>query len=160
MDMYFTSVSLTEWSIDQKFTIVGTMQHDHKGIPKEMKSMKHREINHFCSTQWEEYHNALVHRQEKIGNKEHHLLHHHAWPLLISYHVTTLHGWNQNAGLWWHLLSCWTPSEQTAKQFSKTTRRPSTTLNWHPNWEKPWCCQKSGRGLRIQITWKLQFFRM
>ena len=43
MNRYFTSVSLAEWGIDQKFTIVGTMRHDHKGIPKEMKSLKDRE---------------------------------------------------------------------------------------------------------------------
>ena len=43
MDRYFTSVSLAEWGIYQKFTIVGTMWHDRKGIPKEMKSLKDRE---------------------------------------------------------------------------------------------------------------------
>ena len=58
-----------------------------------------------------------------------------------------------------HLLSCWTPSEQTAKQFLKTTRRSSTTLNSHTNWEKPWCCRKSERGLRIQMVCKSQFYR-
>ena len=40
MDRCFTSVSLAEWSIDQKFTIVGTMWHDRKGIPEEMKPLK------------------------------------------------------------------------------------------------------------------------
>ena len=43
MDRYFTFVSLAEWGIGQKFTIVGTMRHDRKDIPKEMKSLKDRE---------------------------------------------------------------------------------------------------------------------
>ena len=43
VDRYFTSVSLAEWGINHKFTIVGTMQHDREGIPKEMKSLKDRE---------------------------------------------------------------------------------------------------------------------
>ena len=43
MDRYFTSVSLAKWDIDQKFTIVGTMGHDRKRIPNEMKSLKDRE---------------------------------------------------------------------------------------------------------------------
>ena len=43
MDRYFTSDSIAEWGIDQKFTIVGTMLQDRKDIPKEMKSLKDRE---------------------------------------------------------------------------------------------------------------------
>ena len=43
MDRYFTSVTLAEWALDEKFTIVGTMRHDRKGIPKEMKSLNDRE---------------------------------------------------------------------------------------------------------------------
>ena len=37
MDRYFTSVTLAEWALDKKFTIVGAMRHDRKGTPKEMK---------------------------------------------------------------------------------------------------------------------------
>ena len=43
MGRYFTSFSLAEWGIDQKFTIMGTMRHDPKSIPKEIKSLKDRE---------------------------------------------------------------------------------------------------------------------
>ena len=43
MDRYFTFVSLAEWGIGQKFTIAGTMRHDRKDIPKEMKLLKDRE---------------------------------------------------------------------------------------------------------------------
>ena len=71
---------------------------------------------------------------------------------MISCHVTTLHGTNHKAGLWRHLLSCWTPSKQTAKKFLNTTRS-WTPLTSHTNWEK------SNRDLRIQMVWKFQFFR-
>ena len=37
-------------------------------------------MKHFCSPQREEYHDGIVHRQEKIGKVEHRLPHHHAWP--------------------------------------------------------------------------------
>ena len=43
MDRYFTSVTLAEWALDRNFTIVGTMRHDRKGIPKELKVMKNRD---------------------------------------------------------------------------------------------------------------------
>ena len=37
----------------------------------EITERQRREINHFCSPQREEYHDGLVHRQEKIGKEEH-----------------------------------------------------------------------------------------
>ena len=43
MDRYFTSVFLVEWALQKKFTIVGTMHHDRKGIPKEVKAIGNRE---------------------------------------------------------------------------------------------------------------------
>ena len=43
MDRYFTSVFLAEWALQKKFTIVGTMHHDRKGIPKEGKAIGNRE---------------------------------------------------------------------------------------------------------------------
>ena len=43
MDRYFTSVFLAEWALQKKFTIVGTMRHDRKDIPKEVKAIGNRE---------------------------------------------------------------------------------------------------------------------
>ena len=44
MDRYFTSVSLAKWALDeQSIAIVGTMRHDRKGIPKELKMLDGRE---------------------------------------------------------------------------------------------------------------------
>ena len=43
MDRYFTSVFLAEWALQKKFTIVGTMRHDRKCIPKEVKVIGNRE---------------------------------------------------------------------------------------------------------------------
>ena len=43
MDHYFMSVFLAEWALQKKFTIVGTMHHDRKGIPKEVKVIGNRE---------------------------------------------------------------------------------------------------------------------
>ena len=43
MDSYFTSVFLAEWALQKKFAIVGTMHHDRKGIPKEVKAIGNRE---------------------------------------------------------------------------------------------------------------------
>ena len=43
MDPYLTSVFLAEWALQKKFTIVGTMRHDRKGIPKEVKAIGNRE---------------------------------------------------------------------------------------------------------------------
>ena len=40
LDQYFTFVSLAECTLEKKFMIVDTMRHDHKGIPKELKSVK------------------------------------------------------------------------------------------------------------------------
>ena len=39
MDQYFTSVTLAEWGLQNNFTIVGTMWHDRKGIPNELKAI-------------------------------------------------------------------------------------------------------------------------
>ena len=40
MDRYFTSVSVARWALDeQSISIVGTMRHDRKGIPKELKML-------------------------------------------------------------------------------------------------------------------------
>ena len=43
MDWYFTSVTIAQWALEKKITIVGTIQLDHKGIPKEIKSLENRE---------------------------------------------------------------------------------------------------------------------
>ena len=43
MDRYFTSVSLSTWALEKYITIVGTMKHDLKGIPKELKPAPDRE---------------------------------------------------------------------------------------------------------------------
>ena len=43
MDRYFTSVTIARWATDHKFTIVGTMKHNRKGIPKEFKTVDGRE---------------------------------------------------------------------------------------------------------------------
>ena len=43
LDRYFTSVYLAEWALEKKFTNVGSMRHDRKGIPKELKSVNDRE---------------------------------------------------------------------------------------------------------------------
>ena len=40
----FTSVSVVKWALDeQSITIVGTMRHTRKGIPKELKMLDRRE---------------------------------------------------------------------------------------------------------------------
>lgn len=40
----FTSVSVAKWALDeQSITIVGTMRHTRKGIPKELKMLDRRE---------------------------------------------------------------------------------------------------------------------
>ena len=44
MDRYFKLVSVAKWALDeQSITIVGTMRHDRKGIPKELKMLDERE---------------------------------------------------------------------------------------------------------------------
>ena len=40
---YFTSVTLAQWCLEKKISIVGTMRTDRKGIPKEMKELRDRE---------------------------------------------------------------------------------------------------------------------
>ena len=34
---------MAEWALQKKFTIVGAMHHDRKGIPKEVKAIRSRE---------------------------------------------------------------------------------------------------------------------
>ena len=36
-DRYFTSITLAQWCLEKKISIVGKMRTDRKGIPKEMK---------------------------------------------------------------------------------------------------------------------------
>ena len=43
MDPYFKSIFFAEWALQKKFTIVGAMRHDRKGIPKEVKAIGNRE---------------------------------------------------------------------------------------------------------------------
>ena len=43
LDRYFTSVTLAQWCLEKKISIVGTMRTDRKGIPKEMKNVNDRE---------------------------------------------------------------------------------------------------------------------
>ena len=43
LDRYFTSISIAEWCLSKKITIVGTMRHDRKGIAQEIKSLDERE---------------------------------------------------------------------------------------------------------------------
>ena len=169
MDRYFTSVSLAEWGIGQKFTIVGTMQHDRKSIPKEVKSLKDREEKSTIFAHHSEKNIMMLscidkkksgkkniiclttmHDRVKVTNDQ------RLKPqVIVNYDhtkggvdvvdlISCHHSTRMKSKRWplRHLLSCWTPSEQTAKQFLKTTRRLSTTLNSHTNWEKPWCCRK------------------
>ena len=42
MDRYFTSMTISEYSLDKGMTVVGTMRSDRAGIPKEMKETKSR----------------------------------------------------------------------------------------------------------------------
>ena len=42
MDPSFISVSLATWDFEKNITIVGTMDHDRKGIPKELKPVAYR----------------------------------------------------------------------------------------------------------------------
>ena len=52
MDPYFISVSLETWDFEKNITVVGTMEHDRKGIPKELKSVadrKERSVMHVCN---------------------------------------------------------------------------------------------------------------
>ena len=43
LDRYFTSVTLARWCLEKKITLVGTMHHDRKGMPAELKPVAHRE---------------------------------------------------------------------------------------------------------------------
>ena len=44
MDCYFISVSLGAWVLGNKFTIVGTIHHDRKRTPKEVKALNNWEV--------------------------------------------------------------------------------------------------------------------
>ena len=43
MDIYFTSVTIASQCLEKEISIVGTMQLDRKGIPKEIKDVSERE---------------------------------------------------------------------------------------------------------------------
>ena len=43
LDQYFTSVSLTIWVIDRGLTLIVTIRLDRRDIPKEIKSLEHKE---------------------------------------------------------------------------------------------------------------------
>ena len=54
MDRYFTSVTFAECALDCNFTIVGTIKHDRKGIPKELKVMKNTDERSVLYSPWGE----------------------------------------------------------------------------------------------------------
>ena len=43
MDRLYTSFQISEWLLDKKITMVGTMQQNQVGIPPELKSIDNRE---------------------------------------------------------------------------------------------------------------------
>ena len=43
MDRYFTSVSLATRALEKNITIAGSMKHDQKGIPRELKPVADKE---------------------------------------------------------------------------------------------------------------------
>ena len=43
MDRYFTSVSLATRALEKNITIAGSMKHEQKGIPKELKPVADKE---------------------------------------------------------------------------------------------------------------------
>ena len=65
---------LSEWALQEKFTIVGTMCHDRKGIPKEVKAIGNREekLVLYVYHKEKEHHAPFSHRQEKVTKKECH----------------------------------------------------------------------------------------
>ena len=43
MDRYFKFVTLASWALEKKFTILGIIRHDRKGIAEEIKALNNRE---------------------------------------------------------------------------------------------------------------------
>ena len=70
MDLCFTSVSLAEWALEKKVTIVGKMRHDRKGIPKELKEVKSREEKSVIFMQNDKNNIGLVHTLIEIWWKK------------------------------------------------------------------------------------------
>ena len=60
MDWYFNSVTLPEWGLQNNFTIVGTMQHNRKGIPNELKAIADRDEKSALSVHCQENEMMLV----------------------------------------------------------------------------------------------------
>ena len=61
----FTSASLEIYAIEKGLTLVGTMRLDRKGIPKEIKSLEHREEKSTMHAYVEEQNIMLVSYTEK-----------------------------------------------------------------------------------------------
>ena len=59
MDRLYTSISIANWLLAKKMTMVGTMQTNRIGIPEELKSVKDREdLSH--TVYWEKDKKDLV----------------------------------------------------------------------------------------------------
>ena len=43
MDRLYTSIPTTRWLLDLNVTVIGTLQHNRSGIPKEIKSVNNRD---------------------------------------------------------------------------------------------------------------------
>ena len=182
MDRYFTSVSLAEWGIDRKFTVMGTMRYDRKGIPKEMKSLKDREeksiifahsqknimmvtyidkkklekTNIICLTAMHD--RVQVTNDQRLKSQVIVMYDHtkrgvDVVDLISCYHSTRMKSKRSSLTAFSFMLDT---IRTNSKRFQKTRRRSSTTLNSHINWGNPLCCRKSDRGLRIQMACKLQ----
>ena len=74
MDRYFTSVGVAKWALDeQSITIAGTMRHDRKEIPRQLKMLDRRKvstINNICLFRWW-FNNTLSYVDKKNKKKKH-----------------------------------------------------------------------------------------
>ena len=53
-------MSLAKWALKKKFTIVDTMRHDQKGVPKELKFINDREEKSILYVNHEEENMMIV----------------------------------------------------------------------------------------------------
>ena len=68
MDRYYTQISVADWLLEKKITMIGTFQRNREGIPEQVKSLKDRET-HSYEVYWDSSNEVMNLHSYAVVNK-------------------------------------------------------------------------------------------
>ena len=68
MDRYYTQISVADWLLEKKITMIGTFQRNLEGIPEQVKSLKDREA-HSYKVYWDSSNEVMNLHSYAVVNK-------------------------------------------------------------------------------------------